>query len=105
MKTDDLIRVCTIEDLPPGKAKSVDVDGVDVGVFHSGDEYYAVENTCPHREGYLHEGAVDGKKVTCPWHFAVFDLETGNVDEGPAERNLKTYRVVCRDGAVHVVRD
>jgi nitrite reductase/ring-hydroxylating ferredoxin subunit len=97
-----LVKVCNLAELPPGRAKLVEVDGVEIGVFHVDDGFYAVQNTCPHREGYLHEGPLQGTKVTCPWHFAVFDLRSGEVLEGPAESNLRTYRVLCQNGEIQL---
>jgi nitrite reductase/ring-hydroxylating ferredoxin subunit len=97
-----LVKVADFEDLVPGRGTLVEVEGLEVGLFRVGDRCYALENTCPHRDGYLHDGAVEGKTVTCPWHFAVFDLETGAVLEGPAARGVRPYDVVLEEGAVKI---
>jgi nitrite reductase/ring-hydroxylating ferredoxin subunit len=97
-----LVKVCDLPELPPGKARMIEVDGVEIGVFRVDDDFYAIQNTCPHRQGYLHEGHLQGTKITCPWHFAVFDLKSGEVLQGPAESNLRTYRVLCQNGEIKV---
>jgi nitrite reductase/ring-hydroxylating ferredoxin subunit len=97
-----LIKVAEVGELDPGNAKVVEVAGEEVGLFFTEGRYYAIQNTCPHREAYLHEGALEGTHLTCPWHFAVFDIETGQVLEGPAEDCLKTYEVVVEGEEIKI---
>jgi Ferredoxin subunits of nitrite reductase and ring-hydroxylating dioxygenases len=40
--------------------------------------------------------------VVCPWHGSVFDVRTGRVVDGPAERDLRTYRVEVKGDEVIV---
>lgn len=37
---------------------------------------------------------MEGHRVTCPWHGAQFDLETGAVLRPPAARPVTAYRAV-----------
>lgn len=89
-----LVTVAQASELEPNKAIMVEVEGEEIGLFRIDDEYFALLNTCPHREAYLHEGHIEGATVTCPWHFAVFDLRTGKPQSGPVECTLKTFKVV-----------
>jgi nitrite reductase/ring-hydroxylating ferredoxin subunit len=41
----------------------------------------------------LSKGDLDGKVITCPWHFSCFDVTDGSVVCGPAEKPLKTFSV------------
>ena len=60
----------------------------DIAVFRgAGDEYFALDDRCPHRGGPLSQGIVHGRRVTCPLHNFVIELETGKAvapDEGCA---------------------
>lgn len=40
---------------------------------------YAMDNACGHLGYPLNEGRLDGHRVTCIWHFASFDVRTGEV--------------------------
>ncbi|MBI2822860.1 MAG: non-heme iron oxygenase ferredoxin subunit [Acidobacteria bacterium] len=72
------------EEIQPGQARAVYVDGRRIAVFNVGGSFYAIDDTCTHRGGPLSEGEINGLEVTCPWHGAVFDLCTGKArDEGP----------------------
>src|SRR5262245_16695088 len=48
-----------------------------VVVFWHDDRAYAIEDRCPHLGFPLHRGTVESGLVTCHWHHARFDLESG----------------------------
>lgn len=78
-----------LDDLPPRSARTVRWAGRDIAVFRTADDdVFALENRCPHRGGPLADGIVHGRKVACPLHNWVIDLESGGAtgaDEGCAE--------------------
>lgn len=78
-----------IGEVPPGSVLLVG----DVAVFSVEGGFCATQARCPHRQGPLSEGVVDGSTVTCPLHGAQFNVWTGAVLRGPAKDPLKTYRV------------
>jgi nitrite reductase/ring-hydroxylating ferredoxin subunit len=49
-----------------------------VVVFWDEDRAYAIEDRCPHMGFPLHQGTVECGLVTCHWHHARFDLESGS---------------------------
>jgi 3-phenylpropionate/trans-cinnamate dioxygenase ferredoxin subunit len=81
--------VSEFEDLEAGKL--VEVSGQSVAVFNIAGQYYAIENTCPHRGGPLAEGMMAGEEVICPWHGARFDVKTGAVMGPPAQQGVKSF--------------
>ena len=94
------VRVCDISDLPIGKMKKVQVDGIDVLIANVNGKYYAVSYECTHFGGDLSEGALERNVVVCPNHKARFDVTTGKVVSPPTEalsrpdiENLSTYLV------------
>jgi nitrite reductase (NADH) small subunit len=46
-------------------------------VFRVGDEFFALENACPHAGHPLSEGTLEGHVVTCSAHGFDFDVRTG----------------------------
>ncbi|HEU5180058.1 MAG TPA: Rieske 2Fe-2S domain-containing protein [Candidatus Polarisedimenticolia bacterium] len=70
-------RVASRADVPPGTGKVVVAGGRVLALFNVEGEFFAVDNSCPHRGGPLGEGHLQGKIVTCPWHGWQFDLCTG----------------------------
>ncbi len=64
-------------DIPPGAAKKVVVDGVEVLLCNVDGDLYAVEDVCTHDGGPLDQGELQGRKIMCPRHGALFDVTTG----------------------------
>lgn len=94
----ETVKVAETDEVPPGEAKAVDVQGKTVALFNVDGTFYAIGDTCTHRGGPLSEGVVDGNTVTCPWHGAEFDLTNGTVLGPPAGDDVGCYRVIV-DGA------
>jgi nitrite reductase (NADH) small subunit len=72
---------------------------IDIAIFRTQGEVFALRNKCPHKGGPLSEGIVHGKQVTCPLHGWKLYLETGEAvapDVGCARR----YPVKVEDGQV-----
>ena len=79
------------EDLEGGKL--VEAGGHRIAVFNVGGNYYAIENTCPHRGGPLAEGMMVGEEVICPWHGSRFNVKTGSVLTPPARQGVESFPV------------
>ena len=79
------------QDLEAGKL--VDAGGQSIAIFDLGGNYYAIENTCPHRGGPLAEGEMNEEEVICPWHGARFNIKTGAVVAPPASQGVKSFPV------------
>ena len=88
-----LIDVVQIDELEPGQAKLIEVEGKEIALFNCDGNYYAVDNECTHVGGPLCEGEIEGETVTCPWHGAEFDLKTGEALSPPAEESVNTYKL------------
>lgn len=85
-------RVGSVAALRNGQPVGGIVDGKDVAVFAVDDEFIATSGLCPHASGPLHEGEVEGRKLTCPWHGWGFDLDSGACEEDPC-LTLERYEV------------
>jgi nitrite reductase (NADH) small subunit len=77
----DWIAIGTVKDIPQRGARTVETRLGQVAVFRTAaDEVFALINKCPHRGGPLSEGIVSGRKVACPLHNWVIDLNSGEAD-------------------------
>lgn len=72
-----------------------------IAVFVSDGKPYAVDNRCPHMGFPLDKGSVRDGILTCHWHHARFDLESGGTFD-PFADDVKTYPTQIRDGIVYV---
>ena len=68
--------------------------------FHKG-RVHAVDNRCPHMGFPLHRGSVRDGILTCHWHHARFDLESGGTFDQFADE-ARVFPVEVQDGEVWV---
>jgi cell fate regulator YaaT (PSP1 superfamily)/nitrite reductase/ring-hydroxylating ferredoxin subunit len=94
-------KVGRLDDLPEGRGRQVDLDGLTCAVYNVGGTIHATENRCPHSGGPLGEGALEGPVVTCPLHQWKFDVTTGQCQHLPVV-NLKRYETKVEDGDIWV---
>ncbi|MCB8768580.1 non-heme iron oxygenase ferredoxin subunit [Acinetobacter soli] len=87
------ISVCGIDDVSEDEPKAVEVNDKKIGVFVIDEQYFAIENVCPHAFALLTEGFIEDQSVECPLHEAIFDIQTGELKSGPGCRDLCTYPV------------
>ena len=60
-----------------GSKKKVSVGGQEILLAKVGNNYYAVSNRCPHMNGDLSAGTLEGTIITCPRHGSQFDIRDG----------------------------
>jgi len=89
-------------DIPSGKGQLVEAGRFTLAVFHGGGgRFYAVSALCPHEEGPLAEGWLEGDVVVCPWHGYDYDLATGACRVAP-DLSIGVYPTRIVDGVVEV---
>ena len=100
------VRVCDMADLA-GRlgvvARLADLPVGPVAVYHFSGRVHAAGDVCPHAGARLSEGALEGTVVTCPLHGSQFDVCTGERLRGPADVEIKTYRVDIEGGQVFLI--
>ncbi|MFQ5492023.1 MAG: Rieske (2Fe-2S) protein [Phycisphaerae bacterium] len=96
-----------LERCPADQGCFVALDGHELAVFRlPGDGRICVtDNTCPHANGNLSGGKLDGCIVTCPWHDWPFDVTTGRCTHSASPAKINCYPVKTDDGIVHVDLD
>jgi nitrite reductase/ring-hydroxylating ferredoxin subunit len=87
------VKVATVSELPPGKAKQAKVGEKTLAVFNVNGSFYVIDDTCPHRGASLAEGELEGHEVICPLHAAVFDVTSGAHLSPPARSDVACYKV------------
>jgi nitrite reductase/ring-hydroxylating ferredoxin subunit len=87
------VKVVVTQDIPPGEAIAVEVEGCELALFNIDGDFYAIDNACTHKGGPLSEGELDGTVVACPWHGACFDVTTGEAVNPPAAEGVACHSV------------
>jgi 3-phenylpropionate/trans-cinnamate dioxygenase ferredoxin subunit len=106
--------VATVDQIPPGKRKLVEVAGRAIVIYNLAGAFFALANRCPHRGGSLFDGiqtglvessepgrynySRPGEMVKCPWHGWEFDIRTGRSWCDPSRLRIRQYPVSVRPG-------
>ncbi len=103
-----LIEVLKVSDIASGQMKVFTVEGAEVLIVRSGDDYYAVSNVCPHRGGRLSDGILSGTVVECPLHGSRLDVASGRVlrwiKGGLAGRMVGLFKAVAASNKLRTYR-
>lgn len=86
-------------DLAAGQLLPLTINGLSILVYNVGGSFYATGESCPHAQGPLSVGVLDGNVITCLLHGSCFDVTSGAVLCPPAAEPLKTYPVTV-DGEI-----
>jgi 3-phenylpropionate/trans-cinnamate dioxygenase ferredoxin subunit len=99
------LRLCAVDDLPPGEARRFDVEGHRIALVRIEDDFYAIGDRCTHADISLAEGEVypEEREIECWKHGSTFSLTTGEPQTLPATKAVPVYDVQVADGDVLVV--
>ena len=90
----DWVRLCGVGEAPAvGGVMEVEIKGVAVCLANVEGRLCALDNVCPHRQGPLGQGWVEGNAVVCPWHSWTFDVRTGQA-EYPVNERVAVFPVL-----------
>ena len=90
-----------IDDLRPGASISFELpSGSELAVYNVDGEFYATENSCPHRGAPLTEGVLCGNIVECGLHGWQFDVRSGECLTVPDR--IQTYSVELEDNLIKI---
>ncbi|MBT3268551.1 Rieske (2Fe-2S) protein [Candidatus Poribacteria bacterium] len=99
------MKACSLDELPEGQCRVVQLGKRYITVARRGDNIHAVDDTCPHMGGSLGTGWLTAEgTVVCPWHGWEFRLEDG-AGVWPSGIKLDTFETSVEDGVVYVHAD
>ena len=95
------MRAARLDDVRTAGRTSVRVAGHSLALFFHEGRVHALDNRCPHMGFPLHRGTLQDGILTCHWHHARFDLESGGTFDQFADE-ARVFPVEIRDGEVWV---
>ena len=100
MNDDTFQFIAKASELEEGKGRPYTIDDYQIALVRFEGEIYALDDNCPHADASLAFGPVEEGCLICPWHYAAFDLKTGEAKCGPAVEGVRTYEIKEVDGDV-----
>ena len=94
------VQVGSTQDVAVGEMRAFRVDGTAVTVANAGGRFFAFDDTCTHLGCSLANGALEDTTVTCACHGSQFDITSGTVLRGPAQRPVRSRAVQINGDAL-----
>jgi nitrite reductase/ring-hydroxylating ferredoxin subunit len=93
-KEEGFQRVANKKEIKEGGLLGVELEGNKVALAMIEGQVFAIDAVCSHKGAPLEEGKLEGFNLTCPWHYAVFDVRNGKVSDRTVwAKNQTSYPV------------
>ena len=97
------VKVASVNEVPEGSLKKVEVNGEVIALFKIDGKIYATSNICTHEHCELdHNYLMHQDVVECSCHGSQFKVATGEVVLPPAIEPLKTYKLTIEDDEIFI---
>jgi 3-phenylpropionate/trans-cinnamate dioxygenase ferredoxin subunit len=94
--------ISRLEELPLGSRKTIELpNGREIRLYNIGGEFYAIENSCPHKGAPLSEGILCDRVIECGLHGWQFDLRSGQCLTVPEK--IETYEAIVANGLSQIL--
>lgn len=94
--------VAPLAAIAEGATLACRVHGRDLLVGQVEGRLFAVDGRCPHAQGSLANGSLQGFELICPRHGARFDVRDGRCTSGTTDERLRVHAVYVEGGKVWV---
>ncbi len=96
-------KVAKTSEINPGEVKSFVVGNLVIAICNTEGKFYAFIDECSHETLPLSDGILEGKTITCCYHGAEFDVESGKALCLPAVDRIETYEVKIEGDDIYVL--
>ena len=90
----DLVKVALASEIPPRSMKHIDIGGKEIALVNIDGQFYAIEERCGHMNAPMSKGQIrvngENKIISCPLHYATFDIVTGQKLSDPIMSGMDT---------------
>src|SRR5262249_44725179 len=97
---DDLVKVATVEAVDEAGGFVVGYDARRIAIYREGENYFAVEDICPHIGALLSRGLCRPGTIIFPLHNLAFDLASGQCVSNNMGACLQTFPIQIINGDI-----
>ncbi len=89
------------EEVSAGQGTAFEVGARTIAVFRVAEEWFAIDDQCPHMGASLAAGYLEGCVVACPWHAWRFDVRDGAWCDNPRVK-IDSFPVKVEAGEIYI---
>lgn len=96
-------KIATTGEISPGEIKSFVMGPDMIAICNVDGEFYAFRDECTHQALPLSDGVLQGNTITCAYHAAQFNVETGEALCLPALDAVETYKLKIDGDDIYIL--
>lgn len=97
----DFVTIAKVGQVAEGRGRTFQVAGREIALFRLNDEYFALDDYCPHMGASLGSGDLRDGMVICDRHLWAFNLRDGSCPDVPTLR-AETFEVRIQGDEIQV---
>ncbi len=86
-------KIAKTSEIEPGEIKSFPLGADMIAICNVDGKFYAFRDECTHQSLPLSDGILEGNTITCSYHSAAYNVETGEALCLPAVDGVETFPV------------
>ncbi|WP_420544886.1 Rieske (2Fe-2S) protein [Nitrosopumilus sp.] len=96
------VEACNLDQVKEGQLFGLTCNDKKILLANLKGTIHATDLICTHADADLSTGFLSDEGVRCPLHLSVFNLESGEPQNLPAEEPVKVYNVKIDDNKIYV---
>jgi len=96
------VEACNLDQVQEGQLFGLTCNEKKILLANLKGTIHATDLICTHADADLSTGFLSDEGVRCPLHLSVFNLESGEPQNLPAEEPVKVYNVKIDDNKIYV---
>lgn len=96
-------KIATAGEIQPGEVKSFVVGPDMIAICNVDGKFYAFRDECTHQALPLSDGVLQGNTITCAYHAAQFNVETGEALCLPALDAVETFELKIDGDDIYIL--
>ena len=96
------VRLCKTDSVPAGDFRQFNVKKNEILVVNLDGRFICLAARCTHAGAPLAQGDLRRDVLVCPWHGSNFRVTDGAVLKGPAEKPLRVYPSIVKEGELFI---
>ena len=96
------VEACNLDQVKEGQLFGLTCNDKKILLANLKGTIHATDLICTHADADLSTGFLSDEGVRCPLHLSVFNLESGEPQNLPAEEPIKVYNVKIDDNKIYV---
>ena len=96
------VEACNLDQVKEGQLFGLTCNDKKILLANLKGTIHATDLICTHADADLSTGFLSDEGVRCPLHLSVFNLDSGEPQNLPAEEPVKVYNVKIDDNKIYV---